>query len=90
MTLFYTSGKSPCTMSVLYTRGCAVHQEDTISTVGDIVSTVGEFSTPGDIMSTLGDIMINLGKSLGKQLNLYGNPSVLNIPQCTHDIPPHS
>ena len=41
MTLFYKSGKSPCTMSVLYTRGCAVHQEDTISTVGDIVSTVG-------------------------------------------------
>ena len=26
------------------------------------------------------------GKSLGKQLNLYGNPSVLNIPWCTHDI----
>ena len=42
-------------------------------------------------MSTLslGDIMINVeGKSLGKQLNLYGNPSVLNIPWCTHDIPP--
>ena len=31
------------------------------------------------------------GRSLGKQLNLYGNPSVLNIPRCTHDIPhtPH-
>ena len=27
------------------------------------------------------------GRSLGKQLNLYGNPSVLNIPRCTHDIP---
>ena len=26
-------------------------------------------------------------RSLG---NLYGNPSVLNIPQCTHDISPHS
>ena len=27
------------------------------------------------------------GRSLGKQLNLYGNPSVLNIPWCIHDIP---
>ena len=26
------------------------------------------------------------GRSLGKQLNLCGNPSVLNIPWCTHDI----
>ena len=26
------------------------------------------------------------GRSLGKQLNLYGNPSVLNISRCTHDI----
>ena len=35
-----------------------------------------------------GDIMINVGlRSLGKQLNLYRNPSVLNIPLCTHDIP---
>ena len=25
--------------------------------------------------------------SLGKLLNLYGNPSVLNIPRCTHDMP---
>ena len=30
------------------------------------------------------------GRSLGKQLNLYGNPSVLNMPRCTHDIPRHS
>ena len=42
-------------------------------------------SIPGDIMSIPGDIMI---RSLRKQLNLYGNPSVLNIPQCTHDISP--
>ena len=27
------------------------------------------------------------GRSLGKQLNLYGNPNVLNNPWCTHDIP---
>ena len=28
------------------------------------------------------------GRSLGKQWNLYGNPGVLNIPWCTHDIHP--
>ena len=30
------------------------------------------------------------GRPLGKQLNLYGNPNALNIPQCTHVIPPYS
>ena len=30
------------------------------------------------------------GGRKGNQLNLYGNPSVLNILWCTHDIPPHS
>ena len=30
------------------------------------------------------------GRSLIKPLNLYGNPCVLNIPLCTHDILPHS
>ena len=46
-------------------------------------------------MSTLGDFMRTSGgyhakcerRSLGKQLNLYGNPGVLNIPRCTYDIP---
>ena len=38
-------------------------------------------STPGGYHDKCG------GRSLGKQLNLYENPSVLNIPQCTHDIP---
>ena len=38
-------------------------------------------STPGGYHGKFG------GRSLGKQLNLYGNLSVLNIPQCTHDIP---
>ena len=49
-------------------------------------------STPGAIMISLGDIMSTpggylnkcRGRSLGKQLNLYGNSSVLNTP-CTHD-----
>ena len=38
-------------------------------------------STPGGYHDKCG------GRSLGKQLNLYGNPSVLNIPRFTHDIP---
>ena len=42
----------------------------------------------GDIMSTLEGYHDKCGgRSLGKQLNLYGNPSVLNISRCTHDIP---
>ena len=45
--------------------------------------------TLGDIMSTPGRYHDKCGgRPLGKQLNLYGNPSVLNIPRCTHDIPP--
>ena len=45
-------------------------------------------STPGDIMSTPGGCHDKCGgRLLGKQLNLYGNPSVLNITRYTHDIP---
>ena len=45
-------------------------------------------STLGDIMSTPGGYHDKCGgRSLSKQLNLYGNPSVLNIPRSTHDIP---
>ena len=85
---------SPCKMSVQYTggggggevveqynRGCSVHQGDIMSTVRDIMSTLGDImSTPGEYYDKCG------GTSLGKQLNLYGNPRVLNIPWCTHDI----
>ena len=49
-----------------------------------------------DIMSTSGDVqyirgisMIYVGKQHGKILSIsIENPDVLNIPQCTHDIPP--
>ena len=63
-----------------------------MGTVGDIMSTLGVFSTLGDIMSTPGGHHDKCGgRSLGKQLeNLYENSSVLNIPRCTHNIPPHS
>ena len=69
-----------------------------MSTLGDIMSThwedimstleEGLFSAPGDIMSTPGRYHDKCGgRLLGNQLNLYGNPIVLNTPQCTHDIP---
>ena len=60
-------------------------------------------STSGDIMSTLGgyheyiggcsvhwrDIMIHVGEQLHKILSIsIENSDVLNIPLCTHDIPP--
>ena len=53
-----------------------------MSTVGGIMSTLGVFNTPGEYYDKCG------GRSLGKQLNLYGNPDVLNIPRYTHDNPP--
>ena len=67
---------------------CAVHW--------GMFSTPGGCSVPqGDIMSTLGGYHEYTGgyhdkcggRSLEKQLNLYGNTSVLNIPWYTHDIP---
>ena len=49
----------------------------------------------GDIMSTLGDvqyigdIMMHVEEQVGKNLSTsIENPDVLNIPRCTHDIPP--
>ena len=90
---------SPCTMSVQYTCGCAVH--------------LGTFSTPGEIMSTLGGYHEYTwgcsvrpegyhdkcgGGSLGKQLNWFGNPGVLMISpilimvslRCTEHLPVYS
>ena len=63
----------------------------------------GVFSTSGDTMSTSWgyheyirgcsvhrkDIMIHVGEQVGENLSISNeNPNVLNIPQCTHDIPP--
>ena len=62
----------------------------------------GDVQYTGDIMSTPAGYHDKYGgRSLGKQLNLYGSPGVLNIPggllisphtqygipQCTHGIP---
>ena len=46
-----------------------------------MISTLEVFSTPGGYHDKCE------GRSFGTQLNWYGNPSVLTIPQCTHDIP---
>ena len=59
-----------------------------MSKVGNIMSTLGVFSTLGGYHEYTGGYHDKCrGRSLGKQLNLYGNPGVLNIPRCTHDTP---
>ena len=46
-------------------------------------------STLGDIVSTSGGIMMHVGERVGKNLSIsIENLDVLNIPPCTHDIPP--
>ena len=38
-----------------------------------------------------GDIMVRVGEQVDKSLSIYiENPNVLNIPRCTHDIPPYA
>ena len=45
-------------------------------------------STSG-MFSASGDIMIHVGEQVGENLSIsVENPNVLNIPRCTHDIPP--
>ena len=78
------------------------HWGDTMSTSGDIMSTSGNFmSTSGDIMMYVGDIMSTLGMFSTSGFSIYIerllsptcimiSPDVLNIPQCTHDIPMYS
>ena len=89
---------SPCIMSVQYAGVCAV-QQGMFSTPGGYHEySAGYHEYSGDTMSTLGVYHEYTGgyhdkcggRSLGKQLNLYGNPSELNIPRCIHDIPSHS
>ena len=74
-------------MCVQHIGGCSVHRGvfstsgDTMSTLGDIMSTSGVFSTSGNHDAC--------GEQVGKNLSIpIENPDVLNIPQCTHDIPP--
>ena len=64
--------------------------------VGDITSTSGMFSKLGGYHEYIRgcsvhqeDIMMHVGEQVGKNLSIsIENPNVLNIPRCTHDIPP--
>ena len=56
---------------------CSVHREG-VQYIGRIMS------TSGDIMSTSGGLMMHVREQGDKSLSIY---FVLNIPQCTHDIP---
>ena len=62
-----------------------------MSTVGDIMSTLGGVQYTGGYHEYTKEYNDKCGgRLLGKQLNLYVNPSVLNIPWCTHDTPTHT
>ena len=67
-------GLTPCIKCLCSTPG------DIVSTMEDIMSTLRVFGSPGDTMT-------NVRKVIKKTTELYGNPDVLNIPLCTHDIP---
>ena len=48
----------------------------------------GRCAVQQGMFSTLGGYHDSVGKVIGKTIEFVdGNPSVLNIPQCTHDIP---
>ena len=62
--------------------GCSVHRRDTMSTSGGYHEYIGGCSVHRR------DIMIHVGEQLDKILSIsIENSNVLNIPQCTHDIP---
>ena len=79
-----------------YTWGFGV-QQGMFSTLGDIMHEYSKgisgvhwgcsVKLRGYHEYTVGYYDKYVGRSLGKQLRLYGNPSVLNIPRCTHGIP---
>ena len=77
--------------------GCSVHRRDTMSTSGGCsVHRRDTMSTSGGYHEYIGgcsvhrrDIMIHVEKQLHKILSIsIENSNVLNIPRCTHDIPP--
>ena len=67
---------SPCIMCVQYIGG--YHEN-----IGGYHEYIGGCSVHR------GDIMMHVGEQVGEKLSIsIENPDVLNIPQCTHDIPP--
>ena len=66
-----------------YIGGCSVHRRDTMSTSGGYHEYIGGCSVHWR------DFMIHVGEQLDKILSIsIENSDVLNIPRCTHDIPP--
>ena len=78
-----------------YIGGCSVHRRDTMSTSGMFNTSEGYHEYIGGYHEYIGgcsvhwrDIMIHVGEQLDKILSIsIENSDVLNIPQCTHDIP---
>ena len=72
-----------------YIGGYSVHRGDIMMNVGDTISTSGGYHEYiGGCSVHRRDIMIHVGEQLDKILSIsIENPDVLNIPQCTHDIP---
>ena len=71
---------------VRYIGDITMHVGDIMSTLGDTMSTSGD--TSGDVQY-IGDIMMHVREQVGKNLSIsIENPNVLNIPQCSHEIPP--
>ena len=65
------------------TGGCSVRQRDTMITSGGYHEYIGGCSVHRR------DIVIHVGEQLDKILSISTeNSDVLNIPRCTHDIPP--
>ena len=66
-----------------YIGECSVHRRDTMSTSGGYHEFIGGCSAHRR------DIMIHVGEQLDKILSIsIENSDGLNIPRCTHDIPP--
>ena len=73
-----------------YIGGCSVHRRDTMSTSEGYHEYIGGYHEYiGGCSVHRRDIMIHVGEQLDKILSIsIENFDVLNIPRCTHDIPP--
>ena len=65
-----------------YIGGCSVHRGDIMIHVGDTMSASGMFNTS--------EFSIEIERILSScsPTCIMISPDVLNIPRCTHDIPP--
>ena len=80
-----------------YIGRCSVHRGDIMIHVGGYHEYIGDVQYIGGYHEYIGgcsvhrrDIMIHVGEQLDKILSIsIENSDVLNIPRCTHGIPPH-